>query len=325
MPENLKWGIIGTGKMSTLFTRCLAGAKHASLYGVASRTKEKAAKFAAEFNAPNFCGSYAELIKDPNVDVIYVGTPHTLHRDSVLGALANGKHVLCEKPMGVSLMECNEMIAMAQKTGKVLLEAFMYRVHPQTIKLREVLDNERIGDIRTIRSAFCYGLFSDSYNVRLDKDLRGGGLYDVGCYCINFSRLVAGAEPTRVEALWQVGEESGVDETLNCIMQFPSGSLALFDIGIRSTGNSYAEIIGSKGRIIIPNPWKPHPAKSSFYVYAEDKNEEVVINNGGNIYSLEADHLAEVVAGEAEPLITAKDAMNNAIVLEQIWKRIHGA
>jgi len=325
MPEKLKWGIIGTGKMSTLFTRCLAGAQYAELYGVASRNKEKAAKFAAEFNVPRFFGSYTDLIKDPNVDVVYVGTPHSQHRESVLGALANRKHVLCEKPMGVSLMECNEMIAMAKKTERVLLEAFMYRVHPQTIKLQEVLNNGRIGEIRTIRSAFCYGLFSDAYNVRLDKDLRGGGLYDVGSYCINFSRMVAGQEPTRVEALWNVGEESGVDETLSCIMQFPSGSLAMFDVGIRSTGNSYAEIIGSKGRIIIPNPWKPHPAKASFYIYAEDKNEEVVIKNGGNIYSLEADHLAEVVAGETEPLITAKDAMNNAIVLEQIWKRIHGS
>lgn len=325
MPEKLRWGIIGTGKMSTLFTRCLAGAKHVRLQAVASRNKEKAAKFAAEFNAPSFYGSYTELIKDKNVDVVYVGTPHTHHRDSVLSALANGKHVLCEKPMGVTLLECNEMIAMAKKTNRVLLEAFMYRVHPQTIRLQEVLKSGRIGDIRTIRSAFCYGLFSDSYNVRLDKDLRGGGLYDVGCYCINFSRMVAGAEPTRVEALWKLGEESGVDETLSCIMQFPSGSLAMFDIGIRSTGNSYAEIIGSKGRIIIPNPWKPHPVKSSFHIYAEDKNEEVVINNGGNIYSLEADHLAEVVAGETKPLIAAKDAMNNAIVLEQIWKRIHGA
>ena len=325
MPEGLKWGIIGTGKMSTLFTRCLAGAKHASLYGVASRNKDHAAKFAAELNVPNFFGSYSELIKDPTVEAIYVGTPHTHHRDWVLSALANGKHVLCEKPMGVTLMECNEMIAMAKKTKRVLLEAFMYRVHPQTIKLQEVLNDGRIGEIRTIRSAFCYGLFSDAYNVRLDKELRGGGLYDVGSYCINFSRMVAGEEPIRVEALWKLGEESGVDEALNCIMQFPSGSLALFDVGIRSTGNSYAEIIGSKGRIIIPNPWKPHPVKSSFYIYAEDKNEEVVINKGGNIYSLEADHLAEVVAGETEPLISTKDAMNNAIVLEQIWKRIHGA
>jgi len=323
MPEKIRWGIMGTGRIARLFARMLGESQYGERYAVASRDREKAQGFAAQNEIPNFCPSYQALAAHKNVDAIYVATPHTVHRECVFTGLAHGKHVLCEKPMGVTPAECKEMIAAAERKGVVLLEGFMYRCHPQTLKLQEILREKRIGDLRTIRSAFTYGLSAKTYNVRLDRDLRGGGLYDVGSYCVNFSRMVADSEPTRVEAVWIMGEESKVDENLVACMQFPGDILALFDVGIRSVGNSYAEILGTKGRIIIPNPWKPDPRRTSVHVFAVDRNEEVVIENGGDSYALEADHMAAVIAGEAEPLIPARDALDNAIVLDRLWRHMH--
>ena len=322
MAEKIRWGIMGTGRIAHTFVRSLARSEFAEKYAVASRSNDRAQQFAGKNDIPRFFGNYSSLLTDKNIDAIYVATPHTIHRQCVLSAIASKKHVLCEKPMGVTPMECKEMIALAERQKVVLLEAFMYRVHPQTLKLQELLAAERIGTIRTIRSAFTYGL-GPTYNVRLDRDLRGGGLYDVGCYCVNFSRMVAGEEPGKVEAMWMFGEESKVDENLVCSMEFPSGALAVFDVGVRSVGNSYAEILGTKGRIIIPNPWKPDPRRASIHVFAVDQNEEVVIENGGEVYALEADHMAKVIAGEEEPLITAEDALNNSIVLDTLWRRMH--
>jgi len=323
MATTLRWGIVGTGMIAGTFAKSLASAQRGVKQAVASRTPARAAEFAKTHEIPTAHGSYEALFADPDVDAVYVGTPHPCHREPVLAALAAGKHVLCEKPMGVTVEECEEMVAAAETAGVVLLEAFMYRVHPQTQRIREIIASGQLGEIRTVRSCFCYGL-GTSYNVRADLALRGGGLYDVGCYCINFSRMVAGQEPDNVAAVWTLGETSGVDENLAALMHFPNGVVAHFDVGIRSGGAAYAEILGTEGTLAIPKPWNPDSKQAEMELRLKGKPVETIqVAAGGSSFTLEADHLAAVVAGECEPLIPAANASGNAAVLDQIWQCMH--
>jgi len=199
----------------------------------------------------------------------------------------------------------------------------MYRVHPATRLIQSTVAEGRIGQVKLIRSSFCYGL-GNAYNVRLDPTLRGGGLYDVGCYCINFSRMIAGEEPDDISAVWTLGEETGVDESLAVGLHFPSGPVAQFDVSIRSMGDVFAEVVGTDGALLTTSPWKPHPEKAEVELRCKGKPTETLrVNDGGHVFALEADHLAQVVAGEADPIIPAENAVGNAAVLDTIWRRMH--
>jgi len=323
MAQPLRWGIVGTGMIAGVFAKGLAQAKRGVRAAVASRNPATAQAFAAAQAIPKAYGSYGALLADPEVDAVYVATPHPCHREVVLAAAAAGKHVLCEKPMGVTPHECREMIAAAEAAGVVLLEAFMYRVHPQTVLIQETLAKGRIGRPKLVRSSFCYGMGDGAYNVRLDKSLRGGGLYDVGCYCINFSRMVAGEEPDDVAAVWTVGEKTGVDESLAAALHFPSGLVAQFDVCIRCAGSAFAEVVGTDGSLWVSSPWRPHPERAVVELRGKGPMEPLTVTDGGHVFPLEADHLAAVVQDGAAPLIPAANAVGNAAVMDAIWQRMH--
>ncbi len=324
MADKLRWGIVGTGGIAKTFAKALDQSQRGVKQAVASRSQEKATEFAAAQGIPTAYGSYEALFADPAVDAVYVATPHPCHYQPVLDAIAAGKHVLCEKPLGVTTDECKQMVAAAEQAGVVLLEGFKQNVHPLLQRMVEIVKSGQLGTIRTIRSCFCYGL-GTAYNVRGDLSLYGGGLYDVGCYCINFSRLAAGEEPNDVSAVWTIGEGTGVDENLAVVMRFPAGTVALFDVGIRSAGSGYAEILGTEGSLYVPKPWAPDPKLAEMELRLKGKPVETIqIADGGNSFTLEADHLAAVVAGECEPLIPGSDAVGNAVVMDQIWQRMHG-
>ena len=324
MAKSLNWGIIGAGGIAGTFAKNLQYAASGVKYAVGSRSLDKAEAFAKEHGFVKAYGTYEELLADKEVDAVYVATPHPEHCQPVLAAAAAGKHILCEKPMGITVAQCEEMIAAAAQAGVVLLEAFMYRTHPQTQRINELVASGAIGALRMVRSSFCYGL-GEGYNVRVDHGLRGGGLYDVGCYCINFSRMAAGGEPDDIQAVWTLGAQTGVDETLTASLRFPNGVLAQFDVGIRSASSAQAELLGTEGSIWVPAPWKPAADHAEITVRRPGQEDEVVaIDEGGHIFALEAEHMAAVVAGEVEPLIPAQNAVGNAAVLDAIWQRMHG-
>ncbi|MCK5804691.1 MAG: Gfo/Idh/MocA family oxidoreductase [Lentisphaeria bacterium] len=323
MTEKIRWGIIGTGMIARTFAKNLTDSTYGVKQAVGSRDLTKAQAFATENGIAKAHGSYEALYGDPTVDAVYVATPHPCHHQPVMAALAAGKHVLCEKPLGVTERECREMVAAANEAGMTLLEAFMYRVHPQTQLIQQVLGEGRIGRVCTIRSSFCYGL-GDAYNVRTDLSLRGGGLYDVGCYCINFSRMAAGREPDDITAVWTLGEETRVDENLAAALHFPNGIVALFDVGVRSAGGVSAEILGTDGSLFIPKPWSPNSKHAEIELRLKGKPAEMLtVKDGGVSFQLEADHFAQVVAGDCEPLIPATNAIGNAVVMDKIWHRMH--
>ena len=329
MKKSLRWGIIGTGWIAGVFTQALKDSRHGLAAAVASRTPARAQQFAQKHRIMKAYSSYAALLADPAIDVVYISTPHTEHVAATMAAIKAGKHVLCEKPMGVTAAECRRMVAAADKAGVVLLEAFMYRVHPQTQKLMELVQSGIIGDVRCIRTAFTFDLSVlpiTGHNAREDIALRGGSLYDVGGYCVNASRMIAGAEPNAIHGVWNIDKRTGVDRACAAVLGFPNGVVAHFDIGFHSVPTNFIEVIGATGRIHVASPWWPDRKRAVITVEKTGKKiKEVVVKNGGWIFTIEADHMAEVIRGVVKPLIPASNAIGTATVLDTLWRRMHTA
>ncbi len=212
--------------------------------------------FAKAFDVPLAFGSYEELVRAEEVDAVYLTLPNSLHCRWTIAALEAGKHVLCEKPIGVSAAEAQAMFDAAERAARVLVEAFMYRSHPLTWAVESAVRCGAIGELRLIRTSFCFRTLRIAGNIRFDRELAGGALMDVGCYCVNFSRLFACAEPAIIHATGKM-HESGVDELAAAVMLFPGGVAATFACGMRVQADNSAFLCGSDGFIEIPIPWKP--------------------------------------------------------------------
>jgi predicted dehydrogenase len=318
----IRWGIIGTGMIAGIFARALPGARTAVKQAVGSRDAAKAKAFAKEHGFASAHGSYEALFADRDVDAVYISTPHTNHHAETLAALRAGKHVLVEKPMAVTTAQAEEMVAEARRAGRVLLEAFMYRVHPQTRRLQQELARGAIGEVRVVRSCFSFNLGAGRANVRFDRRLNGGALWDVGCYCVNASRMIGLGEPIAVQGVATLDAQTGVDAHPAAALRFPSGVHAHFDVGIQAANAAWLEVIGSAGRIHVPNPWKPNAQRTAFTVESAGRPaDEIVIEDGGDIYAIEAEHLAEVVGGAASP-IDGQAGIGNTRVLEALWRQL---
>jgi len=306
-----RWGILGTGRIARVLAEAIRRSDYGELVAVGSRDRARAEAFAAEEGAARSYGSYEKLLAAADVQIVYNALPNTLHHEWTVRAAEAGKHILCEKPLAVTVAEAEAMFAAAEAHGVLLMEAFMYRCHPQTARLRELVAEGEIGELRLIHSTF--GFFvTDPANIRLSAPLAGGGLMDVGCYCLNFSRTMAGEEPARVCAVARYGPESGVDEQLAGTLDFPSGAIAQFDVGVKSAGRAFAEIAGSEGRIIVPNPWKP--AEQSL-VTIEGKHPRELQLDAKNAYVLQVDHFAQCVTAGARPEVTKADSIANTAAI----------
>ncbi|HMQ30772.1 MAG TPA: Gfo/Idh/MocA family oxidoreductase [Chloroflexaceae bacterium] len=240
-----QWGIIGTGRIARKFAQALAGAPGERVVAAASRDEARAETFARELGIPRGYGSYEALLADPEVGQIYLALPNALHAEWAARAAAAGKHVLCEKPIATSAAEAEQMFAAARRHGVWLMEAFMYRFHPQTLRLQELLAAGAVGEVRLVRASFAFSV-SDPANVRLSAELAGGALMDVGCYCVNAARMVVGQRPARAfaAATWA---PSGVDETLAGTLEYPSGALAQVACSLRASRHHQLQVVGSDG------------------------------------------------------------------------------
>src|SRR3989440_4308119 len=226
--DAVKWGIISTADINR---KVIPGA-HASpkvdLVGVASRDQARAEAYAKEWEIPRAYGSYEALLDDPEIEAVYISLPNTLHCEWSIRALEAGKHVLCEKPMSRHPEEVEAAFDAAERARRLLMEAFMYRHNPQTKRLRQLVDEGTIGELRVVRSVFSYSLY-DEGNIRLRPDVEGGALMDVGCYCVSGSRLVAGEPKSVFGSAWY--GPSGTDWVFTASMRFPGDALAVFDCG----------------------------------------------------------------------------------------------
>ena len=335
MSTKLQWGILGTGNIAGQFAEALGGAHRGEAAAVASRKTESARAFAKAHNIARAYGHYDELLTDPAVDAVYLALPNSMHHEWVLKALRAGKHVLNEKPFARDAAESEEMFDVAEQQGRMLVEAFMYRCHPQTKAVMAAVARGEIGQLNLIRTSFCFCVRKTEGNVRFSRPLAGGALMDIGCYCVNFTRTFAGREPTAVQAAARM-HETGIDDITVATMSFDHGVIGSFTCGVAVHIDNTAYLGGTEGFIEVPWPWKPPADGSVFHIRRsipprQDKPKSLapppvetveVPPADRPLYAVEADAFAETVLDGAPPVVDRADTLGNMNVLDDMRRQI---
>jgi D-xylose 1-dehydrogenase (NADP+, D-xylono-1,5-lactone-forming) len=310
----VKWGIMSTARINGLF---LAGARQSSdveVLAVASRDGAGAERYAREQGIERAHAGYDSLLADPDVEVVYISLPNALHLEWTMRALQAGKHVLCEKPLGRRTAEVAEAFDVAEREGRLLMEAFMYRHNPQTQRLTQLVADGTIGRTRLIRTAFSF-VASDPANVRLSAALDGGALMDVGCYCVSGARLIAG-EPQRVSAEQTTGGD-GVDVTFAATMRFGNDVLAHFDAGLALAERDELEVIGDEGSLFLDDPWH---CRAPLIELRRNGGVERIEIEPVDSYRLEAENMSAAIRGEEPLLLGRADALGQARTIEALYE-----
>jgi D-xylose 1-dehydrogenase (NADP+, D-xylono-1,5-lactone-forming) len=314
MSATVSWGFLSTANINDKLLAGAAESDRVDVIAVASRDPARAEAYARERGIERAYGSYAELLADPDVEAVYISLPNSLHVEWSIRALEAGKHVLCEKPLSRRAEEVERAFDVAEQSGRLLMEAFMYRHNPQTARFKELVDGGAIGRLRLARAAFSFPL-ADAENVRLDASLDGGGLMDVGCYCVSGTRLLGG-EPEQVYGE-QVLAESGVDELFTGTMRLPGGVLAQFDAGLVLPVRDELEAIGEEGSLFLDDPW--HCKRPLIELRTAGGVEEIAVEPADS-YRLQLENLSDAIRGEAEPLLGREDAVGQARVIEALYR-----
>ena len=333
--SKIRWGILGTGGIARQFAAALAESPTGELAAVGSRAQQTAEAFGEEFGVARRHASYDGLLADGEVDAVYNALPNHLHLGWTVKAARAGKHVLCEKPLTVNAAEAERMIAAVRQTDAFLMEAFMYRCHPQTARLVELVGEGAVGEVRVIEATFGYdmGDSDQAYeNIRLRRDVAGGGIMDVGCYTMSMARLIAGAaaglsapaEPEHLAGAAHIGPRGEVDEWAGAVVRFPGDVVANLVCACRCGAGSVARVWGSGGSIEVPNPWKPVTGKIILRRRGKEP-EDIEMATEVNCYTLEADVLAESLPAReaAYPCMTWDDSLGNMRALDR-WRQAVG-
>jgi xylose dehydrogenase (NAD/NADP) len=309
----LRWGILSTANITD---QLLDSGTDQEFVAVGSRDGARADAYAREKGIARAHGSYEALLADPDVDAIYNPLPNSLHVEWSIRALEAGKHVLCEKPLTRHPEDVDRVFDVAEREGRVLAEAFMWRHHPQVARARELLDGGAIGDLRVIRSAFAY-VQGNPDDIRLQASLDGGGLMDVGCYCVSGCRTVAGAEPESASAVYVSGGHGGVDVSLVATLRFPGDLLAHFDCGLSYTGGGALEAVGTDGSLLLTDPW--HGNDPIIELRRGAGSVERIETARANSYALELADFEAAVRGERQPLLGRDDALGQVRTIAALY------
>jgi predicted dehydrogenase len=323
--QHLRWGLICTARINRSLIPAIRASNRSELVAVASRVSARARDYAHQWHIPRAHGSYQALLDDPEVDVIYNALPNSLHCEWTVKAAKAGKHILCEKPLALNVEEVDRMIEAARRNRVVLLEAFMYRYHPQTLKAQELVRQSAIGHVRLVRAVFSYTLTRPG-DVRLDPALGGGSLWDVGCYPVSFARAIVGSDPLEVFG-WQVLGESAVDITFVGQMRYPKsspeahGPLAQFDSSFQTTFRWEAEVVGSQGALWLETPWKPGAAwEPAGLRLLRNDGEELLPVEDVNAYQCEVEAMADCVLNKTDPILPLSESRGNVVTLNALYK-----
>lgn len=332
MTDRLAWGILGTGNIAAQFARGVQTVGHGALVAVGSRTREGAERFGAQFAIPQRHDSYEALLANPDVRAVYIATPHPLHAQWAIAAAEAGKHILCEKPIGLNHAEAMAIIAAAREHDVFLMEAFMYRCHPQTQRLAQLLREGAIGEVRVIEAAFAYDRAFDAARRQYDPLLGGGGILDVGCYPVSMARLLAGAamgapfaDPVAITGAAHLGA-TGVDEWAVASLRFPGGIVASLLTGVHVQAENSVRVLGSAGMIVVPWPWKPGSDGNTPAIIVRRRGEAPYTlheTDPRDLYGIEADTVAAHVAARQSPAMPWEDTLGNMRALDQ-WRAAVG-
>ena len=314
----IRWGVLSTARIARRSVGPGIGkARNGVLRAVASRSLERARGFAAELEIPTAYGSYDELLADPDIDAVYIPLPTSLHHRWVIAAARAGKHVLVDKPFAVDAAEAVEMVEACREAGVQLLEGFMYRYDPRHARLRELVADGAIGDLRQINTAFCFPITRDPGNVRLSTKLAGGALGDLGTYCVSVSRLHMGGEPRRVMARMTDDPEFGVDFDGNAVLEFDEGRTAMVAFSFLTSRRHFLELVGTEGTLRVER-----------HVLAPGESTRIEVQTpSGTVterfppfdtYQAEVENLGDAIRGEAPPLVDGDEAIRQIRVLDAV-------
>jgi xylose dehydrogenase (NAD/NADP) len=312
----VRWGILSTARINQALIGGIAESQNAELVAVASREEATAAAYAAEHGIPRAHGTYESLLADPDVEVVYNPLPNQLHVPWSVRALQAGKHVLCEKPMAPRVSDVETAFDAADRAGRLLMEAFMWRYHRQTEVLVEMVRDGAVGPVRVVRAAFAHTLPEDSGDVRWNAELEGGSLMDVGCYCVSAIRLLLG-EPERALAESVTGA-NGVDGRMAGVLRCGDGALGMFECAFDTVPHFGLEVIGLEGTLAIDDPW--HGWNAGITRTGADGARERIAVEAVNPYAREVDDLSQAVRGGSPPRLGRADAVGQARTIEALYR-----
>jgi len=310
--SRLRWGLLSTARINRLIIPAIRASARSELSAVASRTLDRAQTYAAEWTIPRALPSYEALVGDPDIDVIYIGLPNSLHVEWTVRCLEAGKHVLCEKPLALSLEDVDRIQAAATRAARTAAEAFMYRHQPLTHAAETVVKSGRLGGIRGFKGAFTFPLTRQG-DVRLDPALGGGSLWDVGCYPVSYACFLAGEAPVEVVG-WQHASDAGVDMEFAGMMRFANGSVAQFDSGFMGPFRAEMEVVGTAAALRIVRPFRTD-ALSRLLLTVGDDTESLPFDQEAPFAGEIADMEAVAIDGRAARISLAESRRTASAIL----------
>jgi predicted dehydrogenase len=324
MAEKVQWGVLGTANIAIkkVIPAMQAGA-YSEIAAIASRNGETARRVAGELEIPCSYGSYDALLADPEIEAVYIPLPNRLHAEWSIRAAGAGKHVLCEKPLGMNADEVRKMIEARDRTGVKIQEAFMVRTHPAWMAVREMVRHGRMGELRAVTGFFSYHNV-DPANIRNRLEIGGGGIMDIGCYCINLARFIFDDEPRRVIGLIERDNSSGIDNLSSAILDFPAGQ-ATFTCSTRLVPYQRMQIFGSKARIEIQIPFNI-PPDTAITVFIDDGSDlyskamESIRFEAVNQYTIQGDLFSRAIRENSEQAIPLEDSLNNMEAIDALFR-----
>lgn len=316
--EEIAWGVLSTAKIGMqLVIPAMQKGQFSTVSAIASRDAGKAQSAARQHGIPTAYGTYEELLADPHVRAVYIPLPNHLHVPWAIKCLQAGKHVLCEKPLALSAREAEEFEAEAAKFPQLkVMEAFMYRFHPQWQTVRRLLREEAIGTLRWIHSHFLYNNTNPN-DIRNRPEVGGGGLLDIGCYCISVSRFLFGGEPSSVRGAMELDPATKTDRLASGILEFPNG-FATFTCSTKSLPGQGAELVGTHGRIKIEFPFTPPQDKTAHLEITRGSNGEEIAFEPCNQYTLQGDAFSQAILNDTPVPTPLSDGVQNMRVIDQI-------
>ncbi|RZM20588.1 MAG: Gfo/Idh/MocA family oxidoreductase [Pedobacter sp.] len=317
--SKIRWGVLSTANIAReKVIPAMQAGKYTQVTAIASANTMLAGTIAAKHNIATVYSSYEALLADPEIDAVYIPLPNHLHVPWSIKALQAGKHVLCEKPIALSSVEAAALLQESLKHPHLkVMEAFMYRFHPQWHATKKLLQQGRIGDILSIQSVFSY-FNRDPANVRNQPGIGGGGLMDIGCYCISISRFLFDKEPVKVFGSVETDADFKTDKVASAIMDFSPGT-SLFTCSTQASPFQYANILGTEGRVEFEIPFTPPPdSPVNIMLYNKDGNERIAFE-GTNQYTLQGDEFSLSILNGSPVQTPLTDAINNMKVIEAIF------
>lgn len=318
--SKVSWGVLSTAKIGLeKVIPAMQKGEYISVNSIASRNLEKAKSAAKDLGIPKTYGTYEELLADKEIEAVYISLPNHLHVEWTIKSLQAGKHVLCEKPISLSYKEALYLESEIKKYPDLkVMEAFMYRHHPQWVTIKQIIKSGEIGELKTTHSIFTYYNVNPA-DIRNQAEIGGGGLLDIGCYCISASRYIFEDEPIKVAGSLEFDPKMKIDRLASGVLEFRNGN-STFMCSTQVPFFAKVEIFGTKGRIEIEKPFTPEPDKQSKIIVYKDSETKELINEPINQYTIQGDLFSQAILNNTDVPTPIEDAAANMKVIDGIFE-----